>query len=104
MRSGSSKNVGHHGWLGFEWIKTTQMALKFLRFSGAFLNMFRIFLVRQNKFYEFCSFCKGIFFIKIQKFKKGSVQNETMYTSISNHFQDVLILLLFGCENLFNTW
>ena len=60
------KNVGHHGWptekiLGFEWSKTTQMALKFLRFSGTFLNMFRIFLVRQKKFCESCSFCKGIF-------------------------------------------
>ena len=37
------KNVGHHGWstkklLGFEWLKTTQMALKFLCF---FRNIFK---------------------------------------------------------------
>ena len=37
------KNVGHHGWstkklLGFEWLKTTQMALKFLCF---FRNSFK---------------------------------------------------------------
>ena len=77
------KNVGHHGWptekiLGFEWSKTTQMALKFLRFSGTFLNMFRIFLVRQKKFLRILFFLQRYFFIKIQKFK-GSVQNETMY-------------------------
>ena len=33
----ASKNVSHHGWpmekiLGFEWAKTTQMALTFLQF------------------------------------------------------------------------
>ena len=44
--------------LGFEWAKTTQMALKFLLFSGTFLNMFRTILVRQNNFCESCSFCK----------------------------------------------
>ena len=76
------KNVSHHSWptekiLGFKCAKRTQMALKLLRFS--FLNMFRIFLVRQNNFCGSCSFYKGIFFIKIQKFKEGSVQNETMY-------------------------
>ena len=47
--------------LGFKWAKTTQMALELLRFSGTFLNMFRIFLVRQNNFCESWSFYKVIF-------------------------------------------
>ena len=39
----ASKNVSHHGWpmekiLGFEWAKTTQMALTFLQF---FRNIFK---------------------------------------------------------------
>ena len=46
-------------------------------FSGMFLNIFRVVLVDQNNLYKPFSFYKG-FFIKIQKIKKGSVQNETM--------------------------
>ena len=37
--------------------------------------MFRIFLVRQYNFYEPFFFAR-VFFIKIQKIKKGSIQNE----------------------------
>ena len=49
------------GWLterilGLEQRKTAKMALKFLCFSGTFLNIFRIFLVRQNNFCEGFSF------------------------------------------------
>ena len=65
----ASKNVGHHGWLtekilGFKWAKMTQMALKRLRFSRTFLNMFRMFLVCQNNFCKACFFYKGIFLLK----------------------------------------
>ena len=63
---GLKNNVGRHGLptkklLGFEWAKATIMVLKFLRFSGTFLNMFRIFLVGQNNFCESSTFSKGIF-------------------------------------------
>ena len=53
------------------------MAFKFLFFSGIFSNIFRVFLVHQNNLCKPFSFYKG-FFIKIQKVKEGSVQNETM--------------------------
>ena len=60
-----SKNVGHHSWqkekiLGFEWAKTTQMALKFLQFFQN-IFMFRILLVYQNNFCKSSSFNMGIF-------------------------------------------
>ena len=46
------------------------------------------------------------FFIKIQKIKEGSVQNETMQTlnklSFNYHFQEVLVRWPFACGNLFN--
>ena len=67
------KKCRHRGWptekiFGFEWVKTTQMTLKFLRFPGTFLNMFRIFFVCWNNFRESCFFLEGYFFTKIQKF------------------------------------
>ena len=60
-----SKNVGHHSLqkekiLGFEWAKTTQMALKFLQFFQN-IFMFRILLVYQNNFCKSSSFYMGIF-------------------------------------------
>ena len=42
----------------------TQMALNFCDFSGTFLNMLRIFFVRQNNFWKSFSFYNGIFLNK----------------------------------------
>ena len=78
-------NVGHHGWptekiLGFEWAKTTQLALKSLRFFLNIFNYVQSFTCLSKIFWRVLCFLQGYFFVKIQKFKKGSVQNETMYT------------------------
>ena len=76
-----SKNVGHHGWptetnLGFEWPKSGQMALKFFCFFRKIFKYVQDFSCSSilANFFSLQEF----FFIKIQKIKKGSVQNETM--------------------------
>ena len=45
----------------FEWPKAAQMPLKFLFFSGIFLNIFRLSLLHQNNFCEPIPFCKYFF-------------------------------------------
>ena len=66
-RPRSRKNVGHHGWptkksLGFEWPLNGSNGFEvFVFFSGTFLNMFRVFLVRQNNFWDLFSFHKSFF-------------------------------------------
>ena len=65
--------------LGFEWAKRTQLALKFLRFFQNIFKYVQNFSCLSKQFLRILFFLQGYFFIKIQKFKKGSVQNEVMY-------------------------
>ena len=63
----------------FDWPKTAEMALKFLRFFRNIFIFSTIFLVCKDNFCKRFTFYKG-FFIKIQKIREGPVQNETMLT------------------------
>ena len=77
------KNVGHHGWptekiLSFKWTKTTRSFETFGLFWN-FLKYVQNFYCSSKQFLSILFFLQEYFFIKIQKFKKGSVQNETMY-------------------------
>ena len=73
-----------HDWprkkiLGFEWAKTTQFALKSLRFFQNIFKYVQSFSCLLKIFLRILCFLQGCFFIKIQKFKKGSIQNKTVY-------------------------
>ena len=77
------KNVSHHVWptekiLGFEWLKTTQIAMKFLYFFRKIFKYVQDFSCSSKQLLPNFFFLQGFFLIKIKKIKKDSVQNETM--------------------------
>ena len=79
----SWKDVGHHGrWtnkiLGFEKPRTAQMALKFLGFFLEYSQIYSWFFLFIKIIYGNLFLFTSVFFIKIQKIKKVSVQNEAM--------------------------
>ena len=81
----SQKNVGHHDWLmekmlGFQWPKTSQIVLSFLCFLWKIFKYVQDFSCSSKQFLQTFFFLHGIFFIKIQKITKRSVQNETLQT------------------------
>ena len=99
----SQINVGHYGWptekiLGFEWSRTTQLAVKFLRFFRNIFKYVHRFSCLLKQFLRILFFLQGYFFIKIQKSKKGSVQNETIYILYKLNF----LQSSSDCRNLFN--
>ena len=79
----SRKNVDH-GWptekiLSFKWPKTTQMALRFLFLFQSIFKYVQGFFCSSKQFLWTFSFLQGLFFIKTQEIKKGSLQKKIFF-------------------------